>query len=146
MNQVITVTPSPAIDISTSISRIAPFAKLRCASPQRDPGGGGINVARVVKRLGGEATAIYPIGGATGQLLHRLMEREGVPSLPTTATEETREDFTVFEKTTSQQYRFVLPGAQLSEQEWQQCLTSLANAKPLPNFVVASGSLPPGVR
>jgi 6-phosphofructokinase 2 len=145
LTQIITVTPNPAIDVSTSVGKIAPYTKLRCAPARQDPGGGGINVARVVKRLGGEAAAIYPAGGATGQLLRRLMDREEVRSLAIPASEETREDFTVFEETTNQQYRFVLPGAPLSEQEWQECLRVLACTEPRPSFVVASGSLPAGV-
>ena len=136
---------NPAIDVSTSVGKIAPFTKLRCAPARQDPGGGGINVARVVRRLGGDAAAIYTAGGATGQLLRRLMDREGVQSLAIPTSEETREDFTVFEETTKQQYRFVLPGAPLSEQEWQECLRVLACTEPRPKFVVASGSLPPGV-
>lgn len=145
MTQIITVTPNPAIDLSTSASKLVPFSKLRCAPLQRDPGGGGINVARVVKRLGGDVTAIYPSGGSTGQLLRVLMDREGVRSITTPTLEETREDFTVFEEATRQQYRFVLPGARLSEKEWQRCLDELATLDPQPDFVVASGSLPPGV-
>lgn len=145
MTQIITVTPNPAIDVSTSVGKIAPFTKLRCASPKRDPGGGGINVARVVKRLGGEVAAIYPAGGAAGGLLRRLMDREGVQSLVIPAVEETREDFTVFEETTNQQYRFVMPGAPLSEPEWQECLRQVTSIRPRPDFVIASGSLPPGV-
>jgi 6-phosphofructokinase 2 len=73
------------------------------------------------------------------------MDREGVQSLAIPASEETREDFTVFEEATRQQYRFVLPGAPLSEQEWQECLRVLACTELCPQFVVASGSLPPGV-
>jgi 6-phosphofructokinase 2 len=145
LTQIITLTPNPAIDVSTSVAKLAPFGKLRCAAPRRDPGGGGINVARVVKRLGGETAAIYPAGGATGQLLHRLMDREGLRSLAIPAAHETREDFTVFEEATKRQYRFVMPGAPLAEQEWQQCLKALGSATPRPIFVVASGSLPPGV-
>jgi 6-phosphofructokinase 2 len=145
LTQIITLTPNPAIDVSTSVAKLAPFGKLRCTEPRRDPGGGGINVARVVKRLGGEAAAIYPAGGATGQLLHRLMDREEIPSLAIPASHETREDFTVFEEATKQQYRFVMPGAPLAEREWQQCLEMLGSAQPRPIFVVASGSLPPGV-
>lgn len=145
MTQIITVTPNPAIDVSTSVGKMAPFTKLRCASPKRDPGGGGINVARVVKRLGGEVAAIYPAGGAAGGLLRRLMDREGVQSLALPAVEETREDFTVFEETTNQQYRFVMPGAPLREPEWQECLRQVASIMPRPDFVVASGSLPTGV-
>jgi 6-phosphofructokinase 2 len=145
LTQIITLTPNPAIDVSTSVAKLAPFGKLRCTEPRRDPGGGGINVARVVKRLGGDVAAIYPAGGATGQLLHRLMDREGLRSLAIPAAHETREDFTVFEEATKRQYRFVMPGAPLAEQEWQQCLKALGSATPRPIFVVASGSLPPGV-
>ena len=101
-------------------------------------------MARVINRLGGEVATIYPAGGSTGQLLCRLMDREGVQSLAIPTLEEIREDFTVFEEATRQQYRFVLPGAQLVEQEWQECLNVLASIEPRPNFVVASGSLPPG--
>jgi 6-phosphofructokinase 2 len=145
LTQIVTLTANPAIDLSTSVSKLAPFSKLRCAPPQRDPGGGGINVARVIKRLGGDVIAIYPSGGSTGQLLRGLMDREGMRSITTPTLEETREDFTVFEEATTQQYRFVLPGARLSEKEWQKCLDQLASLDPRPDFVVASGSLPPGV-
>jgi 6-phosphofructokinase 2 len=143
--QIITITPNPAIDISTSIGKIEPFTKMRCATARRDPGGGGINVARVINRLGGRVSAIYPAGGSTGDLLRQLLDREGILSVATRAAEETREDFTVFEESTSQQFRFVMPGGPLSECEWNACLKELTNFSPPPHFVVASGSLPPGV-
>lgn len=142
MTQIITVTPNPAIDVSTSVGKLAPFTKLRCAAPRQDPGGGGINVARVITRLGGEVAAVYPAGGVAGQRLRHLMEQEGVQSLAISTAEETRENFTVFEETTKQQYRFVLPGARLAETEWLECLNVLA--APRPTFIVGSGSLPPG--
>ena len=145
MTHIITVTPNPAIDLSTSVSKLEPFSKLRCTPPLRDPGGGGINVARVIKRMGGDVAAIYPAGGSTGQLLRALMDREGVRSIAMPTMEETREDFTIFDEATRQQYRFVLPGARLREEEWQECLDELASLDPRPNFIVASGSLPPGV-
>jgi 6-phosphofructokinase 2 len=145
LTQIITVTPNPAIDVSTSVGKLAPFTKLRCAAPRHDPGGGGINVARVIKRLGSEVTAIYPAGGAAGSLLRRLVDREGVRSVAVPVAEETRKDFTVFEVTTNQQYRFVMPGPPLSEPEWQDCLRQLVCVEPRPDFVITSGSLPPGV-
>jgi 6-phosphofructokinase 2 len=98
MESVITITPNPAIDIFTMVEEIVPIRKLRCTAARRDAGGGGINVARVVRRLGHEVSAIYPAGGATGELLRRLVELEGVRSLAIAVSEETREDFTALEQ------------------------------------------------
>jgi len=145
MTDIVTITPNPAVDLSTSVERIIPVYKLRGTSQRRDPGGGGINVARVVKRLGGDVCAIYPVGGATGDLLRRLLDKEGVPSRTFAIAEETRENFYVSEISTGQPYRFILPGPGLNENEWQQCLTLLSRIEPFPRFVVASGSLPEGV-
>jgi 6-phosphofructokinase 2 len=145
MTRIVTITPNPAVDVSTSVKRMMPTHKLRCAAARRDPGGGGINVARVVRRLGGEATAIYPCGGATGELLSRLVEREGIASETSRIAEETREDFSVHEDISGKQFRFVLPGPALTEPEWRACLDALRGLASRPEFVIASGSLPPGV-
>jgi 6-phosphofructokinase 2 len=143
VTDIATLCMNPSIDLSTSVDRVKPIRKLRCGALKRDPGGGGINVARVVRRLGADVTAIYPVGGSTGQLLRRLVDEEGVVSLAFRASEETRADFTVSEKETGDQFRFVLPGPQLSEQEWRQCFDAIISY--MGPFLVASGSLPPGV-
>jgi 6-phosphofructokinase 2 len=142
---IVTLTINPAVDASTSVKKMMPFSKMRCAPAHRGPGGGGINVARVLKRLGIEASAIYPAGGATGKLLDTLLEREGVQGVLVPAENETREDLTIFDEATRGQFRFVFPGAPLSEIEWQECLESVARIRPPPAFVIASGSLPAGV-
>jgi 6-phosphofructokinase 2 len=144
-SRIVTFTPNPAIDVSTSVDRVMPTHKLRCSTLRRDPGGGGINVARVVRRLGGEVTAIYPRGGATGEILSRLLERERIVSKTLQIAQETREDFSVHEDMTGKQFRFVLPGPALAEPEWQACLDTLTALTSPSDFVVASGSLPPGV-
>jgi len=145
LTQIVTLTMNPAVDLSTSVKKMVPFTKMRCAAGHRDPGGGGINVARVLKRLGIDATAIYPAGGATGQLLRDLVEREAVRNILIPARNETREDVTVFDEATREQYRFVFPGTWLGDMEWQECLASIGRITPPPAFVIASGSLPPGV-
>ncbi len=145
MTSIVTITPNPAVDVSTAVEKIIPVYKLRGAWRRRDPGGGGINVARVIKRLGGDVSAIYPIGGSTGDSLRKLVEREGVASQTFAISDETREDFFVGETDTGQQYRFILPGPQLLQSEWQCCLDLLSRSEPFPRFVVASGSLPRGV-
>jgi 6-phosphofructokinase 2 len=145
MTGIVTLTPNPAVDVSTSVERVMPTHKMRCAAARRDPGGGGINVARIVRRLGGEVTAIYPCGGVTGQLLARLVEREHVASKTSQIADETRQDFSVHEETSGKQFRFVLPGPTVAEHEWRACLDTLAGCAGHADFVVASGSLSPGM-
>ena len=146
MTDIVTLTPNPAVDISTSVEKIVPVNKLRCTTQLRDPGGGGVNVARVVKRLGGDVVAVSPDWrsnrrSAAPACSSAKMFRAGLPPSP----EETREDFSVTEISSGQQYRFVLPGPRLDEAEWQECLDLVAKIEPFPRFLVASGSLPPGV-
>ncbi|WP_022722306.1 1-phosphofructokinase family hexose kinase [Rhodopseudomonas sp. B29] len=145
MVDIVTLTPNPALDLSTSVEKMVPSRKLRCVAATRDPGGGGINVARVVRRFGGSVEAIYPAGGFTGQLLTSLLARERIPTRVVEVEAETREDFSVTENDTGAQYRFVLPGQTLAEPEWHAMLTTLAATVPAPRIVVGSGSLPPGV-
>ena len=145
MPDIVTLTINPAIDIFVNVERVEPTRKLRCSAPKRDPGGGGINVARVAHRLGGDVAAIYPIGGAIGKLLQRLVEREGIDSVVTSSHVETRENFTAYDLHSGAQYRFVLPGSALHRAEWEACLDKLATFPARPKFVVASGSIPPGV-
>ncbi len=145
MPDVLTLTINPSIDASASVEHVAPMHKLRCTPQRRDPGGGGINAARVLKRFGVDVTAMYPSGGVLGQLLQNLVDQEGLRDLTIPISGETREDFTVYEQTSGQQYRFVLPGPRLSEREWRACLDSFTALQQPARFVVASGSLPPGV-
>lgn len=145
MTDIVTLTMNPSIDVSVSVERLAPFHKLRCIDERRDPGGGGINVARVAKRLGAKIIAMYPVGGATGQLLRRFVDQEGIPGLTVPIAAETREDFTALERATGQQYRFILPGPELSETEWRGCLDTFGSLDQVSRFAVLSGSLPRGV-
>jgi len=144
MSSIITITFSPCIDKSTSVPALIPEKKLRCTSPKLEPGGGGINVARAIKKLAGEATAIFPSGGYTGRFFNHLLEKEDVPAVIIESANETRENIIVVEESTNNQYRFGMPGTELSESEWKLCLKAVEETKGAV-FVIASGSLPPGV-
>src|SRR5450631_1178787 len=95
MSNIITVTFSPCIDKSTSVPSLVPEKKLRCAAPVLEPGGGGINVARAIKKIGGEAVAIFPSGGYTGNWFNHLLKQEGITSMIIATTNETRENIIV---------------------------------------------------
>jgi 6-phosphofructokinase 2 len=141
---IVTLTMNPAVDESTRVASVVPERKLRCAAPSYQPGGGGINVARAVHTLGGETLAWYVAGGPGGQLLDDLLSEEGVPHEGFAADGWTRINLIVAEESSDQQYRFGLPGAEVSEAQWRACLDHLRAMAP-PPYLVASGSLPPGV-
>lgn len=145
MSRIVTLTLNPAMDLSTTAARVEPTRKLRCSLPHYDPGGGGINVARVVATLGGDALAVYPGGGPFGDLLERTLAGLGVPQWRVPIAGDTRESFTVDEGASGLQYRFVLPGPELSAVEQQACLDAIAALDPRPSWLVLSGSFPPGV-
>lgn len=145
MAGILTLTMNPALDVFTSAARVRPTHKLRCAPALLHPGGGGINVARVLARFEADVLALYPQGGVNGRELTALLQAERVPVLPLPIAGETRESFSVHEQATGLDYRFVLPGPELSAAEWQGCLEQALAASVPGGLVVASGSLPPGV-
>ncbi|MBD3257986.1 hexose kinase [candidate division GN15 bacterium] len=142
---IVTLTMNPTVDMSTVAKRLLPDRKLRCEKPLLEPGGGGINVTRAVGKLGGEALALFPAGGTNGDLLTQMLDREGVESRAIDIDGMTRQNLTVREEAEDHQYRFVMPGPELSEAEWSRCLRTIEKLDPPPAYVVASGSLPPGV-
>jgi len=143
MTDIITITFNPCIDKSTSVNALQPEKKLRCTAPVFEPGGGGINVARAIRKIGGEAIAIYPSGGYSGKFLNLLLKEENLSALTVETKHQTRENMIVLDRATNLQYRFDMPGPQLFENEWQQCLQMIEENDS--EFIVASGSLPPGV-
>jgi len=144
MPDIVTVTLNPAVDVATSIERVLDTRKLRCSAGRRDPGGGGINVARVVQRLGGDCLALYLAGGVMGRMLTQLLDAEHVAGLCIGIAGETRENFSVSETATGREYRFVLPGPPVTQDEWERCLDQVNSFAAPPRYLVMSGSLPPG--
>ncbi len=144
MPSIITVTFNPANDKSTTITSLFPERKMVCTPPVFEPGGGGINVARAIKKLGGRATAIYLAGGYSGKFLTQLLESDEIPSIVIETRQHTRENMIVLDTSTNLQYRFGMPGPKIYENEWQQVLSEIEKINDA-EFIVASGSLPDGV-
>ncbi|MVU78375.1 hexose kinase [Nocardia sp. ET3-3] len=136
---------NPAIDIATTADHVQPTDKTRCAAPRFDPGGGGINVARTIAALGEAVTALFPAGGPSGSLLEDLVRDAGIPMRPIPVAGHTRESLAVTATDTGEQYRFVLPGPRLTAPDTHRCLAEIERAAQDCRYVVASGSLPPGV-
>lgn len=144
MAAIITITLNPAIDKSVSVPAVVAEKKLRCTKPVFEPGGGGVNVARALKKLGSNAVAMYLGGGYTGKFFKQLLDKESVNSTVIEIAGHTRENLIVLDDSSGLQYRFGMPGPEVSENEWQQLLTAIEKASGA-DMIVASGSVPAGV-
>ena len=143
MKPIVTLTLNPAIDSSCQADAVGPVHKIRTFDERYDPGGGGVNVARVIRELGGEAVAVYLAGGLTGQAFTRMVDAIGLQHRAIPIRGYTRVSHTVYERSSGQEYRFVPQGPEIHEDEWQTCLRELESLEF--DYLVASGSLPEGV-
>ena len=142
-SRILTLTLNPTVDIAADAPAVQPVRKIRTTNESFDPGGGGVNVSRVLHELGGETLAVVAAGGVSGHLLLELLAEGGVPHQAIPIEGRTRMSHTVHDLSTRQEYRFVPEGPGLAEAEWQAALAVLETAAA--DWVVASGSLPPGV-
>jgi len=143
MKNIATLTLNPTIDVAYEVEKVYSTRKMRTAHEYHNPGGGGINVARVFVRLGGNARVHYMSGGATGVALDGLLDRHQLVRAHIPIEGETRVATSVLERESGKEYRFVPPGPVVSEAEWQFALDRLAEVEC--DYFVASGSLPGGV-
>jgi len=143
MTRVATLTLNPAIDSACEAEEVFPTHKIRTFGERYDPGGGGINVARVLARLGDTVEAVYLSGGATGALLDELLTERELVRHPIAIHDHTRMSLAVFERKTGKEFRFVPEGPLVAEGEWQAAIAHCAALDC--HWLVASGSLPRGV-
>jgi 6-phosphofructokinase 2 len=140
MASILTITLNPAVDLFTEADIVRPIFKMRTSDFRCDPGGGGINVARVIIEIGGEAEAVFLGGGATGVWLDALLGHEGTHRRMLPIAGETRVAYSVRERASGFDYRFVPPGPPVSAAEIGSCIEFVRNCSN--QYVVASGSLP----
>jgi 6-phosphofructokinase 2 len=145
VTQILTLTLNPALDLATSADRVRPGPKLRCDAPQVHPGGGGVNVSRAIRILGGDSTALVALGGATGTQLAEALLAEGIRPERLEAPGETRISLAVTDRAAGGQYRFVLPGPRWDTAALEAALARVAALAGAGALVVLSGSLPPGL-
>lgn len=143
MTLIVTVTLNPAVDLSCSAESVRPTHKIRTFDEHIDPGGGGINVARVLHSLGADVMAVIAAGGVTGALIEELLTEAGVPHQTVHCHGRTRISFTVFDRTMKEEYRFVPLGPVAEPHDWTEILALLAQIEC--DWIVASGSLEPGM-
>lgn len=142
-SRIVTLTLNPAVDLASTAASVVPTHKVRTFEERLDPGGGGINVARVVHVLGGNALALVATGGFTGRLVEELLDEAGVRWQALAIRGRTRISLNVHDRKSGLEYRFVPEGPNLEQEEWNGALKTLQEVEG--DWIVASGSLPRGV-
>lgn len=144
--RIISVCLNPTIDITSETDSVYPVSKVRTHAERMSPGGGGVNVARVLSAFGVPCELVYLSGGATGTMLDSELVRDGINTRCFRNASPTRIAFTVLQTSNQQEYRFVPEGPVISGDAYSQLLSYLSSV-PLSDedIVVASGSLPRGV-
>lgn len=143
--KVVTLTINPALDKSAKVAEMTPFDKLDCLDITYHPGGGGINISRVLHRLAIESHCLFPYGGKTGEHLIELLQEEHVSVYSTPISIWTRENFAVFENKTNFQFRFGMPTESFKEHEMENVERLINQQVATDDIFVISGSLPKGL-
>ncbi|MFX0577792.1 1-phosphofructokinase family hexose kinase [Nocardia nepalensis] len=145
-SSILTVTLNPTVDICLEVERLCGEGKNRARLCSVRGGGGGINVARCVRRLGGSATALHTSGREIGRRLDRILDEEGLDHRRIEIDGDTREAFVIAEGRSGHSYHIVPPGPVLSEADGERCLATVIQMAQHFSYLVITGSMPPGVR
>lgn len=141
--KIYTLTPNPALDLSGNVQRLVPNEKNYVKDERRDPGGNGINAARIATRLGAKTLALGYLGGATGEEIKMLLKKEKVATRFTPIHGHTRVNVTVSNQETHQQTRLTFPGPEITQAELKALLKEIRSLK-APGIFILGGSLPKG--
>lgn len=142
MAQILSVTLNPTIDVFSETNLIQPTLKIRTDDQAHHPGGGGVNVARVINTLGGSVELLFTSGGMTGALLEDCLNRIPIKCHKVPILESTRIAYMVHEQQTGLEYRFVPDGPEITKQELNQTLKYVEQFNG--DYIVVSGGLPKG--
>src|SRR3954447_15928738 len=140
--RLVTLTLNPALDLAAEADEVMPTHKIRMHHEHADPGGGGINVARVLHELGGDVLAVVAAGGASGRVLEEMLDEVGVKRRSVSIRGRNRVSLNVQDCKTGLEYRFVPEGPTLTEAEWlavRPALEGVAGA-----WLTSPGRSPPG--
>lgn len=141
---ILCVSPNPAIDRTYYIPNFVPGKVYRPQRRRAAAGGKGINVARVVKVLGGTSKCAGFLGGKTGQEITEQLEQEGLENAWTWIEGETRTCILVADPATGGATVLNESGPTVSLADWEHLRADLEREAQHATHVCFSGSLPPG--
>lgn len=109
-NLILTITPNPTLDVSGEVQSVVPNEKMYVQNERRNPGGGGINVARILTRLKVPVIASGFIGGGTGNEITVMLETEKIRNMFVRIRGHSRTSLTISNRQDHNQTRFSFPG------------------------------------
>ncbi|MFJ7077877.1 1-phosphofructokinase family hexose kinase [Streptomyces sp. NPDC098781] len=143
---ILTVTLNTALDITYRVRSLRPHASHRITEVTERPGGKGLNVARVLARLGHEVTVTGFVGGATGRVVQeQLTGTPGVVDALVPVTGPTRRTIAVVDEHTGDTTQLNEPGPTVTSAEWSAFQEAYEDLLAAASAVALCGSLPPGV-
>jgi 6-phosphofructokinase 2 len=143
MKPIVTLTLNSSVDVQWEVPEMEPTRKLRSTPGIAYAGGGGINVSRVIKTLGGQSISVFTAGSFTGHFLREMVDDAGLVTRVIQVQGNTRTAATIADRATGREYRVTPPGPSLTEKEWCACFDALFDIET--DYIVATGSLPVGV-
>jgi 1-phosphofructokinase family hexose kinase len=142
---ILTVTVNPALDYTVRVDALEIGKRAKYRDPSIDPAGKGINVARMVRRLGGETLALGFAAGPTGDLLRQRLDAEGVPHDLIPAAGLTRINVTLLTGPEGSATHLHGAGSPVAPDDLKRLLDRASDHLARARVLVFSGSLPPGV-
>lgn len=139
-----TVTLNPALDKTVEIPSLTIDSVNRITTMRTDPGGKGINVSKVIDKLGKKSVAAGILGGATGKAIQEALDDMGLETGFWLVEGETRTNLKVIDPVNHTNTDINEPGITLSEEILNSYLKALLEKVAKGDIVVLSGSLPKG--
>lgn len=139
-----TVTLNPALDKTVEIPSLVVDGVNRIATMRTDPGGKGINVSKVIRKLGGESIAVGILGGNTGSAVRLAVESMKLKTAFLFIEGETRTNLKVIDPVNHTNTDLNEPGLTVSKEILDRLLEDLLSRIQSGDIVVISGSLPLG--
>jgi 1-phosphofructokinase len=141
---ILTLTLNPSLDRTIEVPELVRGAMVRAGATRLDPGGKGVNVARALAAHKLQTCAVVPRGGPEGRQLTELLEEEGIDVCAVPVTGHTRSNVSLVEPDGSVT-KINEPGGELTGDDLERIVMAVLDTAASADWVVASGSLPPGV-
>jgi 1-phosphofructokinase family hexose kinase len=138
--QIVAFTPNLALGRTLELQReLTPGELHRVRVTHEAAGGGGVNLARVVRALGGEAIVAGFLAGWNGRKFRQLLSSESLQGVFREVKGETRECHILLDGRPHPTEVYE-SGPTVSGEDWEELIRALP-----PGRIVVSGSLPPGI-